>query len=282
MIFVGSINNEKGMQRSRRLFSTLNRYAKPVTMDDIIALDEDDSIAIITRNLLENFDLFSNNRVTKSKNKAIADKDKESITSIITLYQCNREMLKVFRKKRKKESPNKNRDKMSLKDYLKFRPDEKEIKLFENFCGEFCNAFKHEFKEVKDYLRKSIEKEKQPALQYRNSEDGGNLLFRPVGLLPFVQAVLEISNRTQESFNETFKNLKTREFYISKIPWKHVLWNPNEKTMIMGNQVIVKLFFLYFYKNVIKDWEIESLKKKYADRITLEEENIEEILLKLK
>ncbi len=52
--------------------------------------------------------------------------------------------------------------------------------------------------------------------------------------------------------------------------------------MIMGNQVIVKLFFLYFYKNVIKDWEIESLKKKYADRITLEEENIEEILLKLK
>ncbi len=84
---------------------------------------------MITRNLLENFDLFSNNRVTKSKNKAIADKDKESITSIITLYQCNREMLKVFRKKRKKESPNKNRNKMTLKVYFKFRPDEIEIKI---------------------------------------------------------------------------------------------------------------------------------------------------------
>ncbi len=37
VIFVGHIDNDKGMQRSRRLFITIYRYAKPVTMDDIIA-----------------------------------------------------------------------------------------------------------------------------------------------------------------------------------------------------------------------------------------------------
>src|ERR1044072_5381949 len=94
-IFVGHKNDQMGMRRSRRLFSTLNRYAKPVTMDDIIALDEDDSIAIITRELLETFDLFTSNRVTKNKNKAIQDNDKISFTSIITLYDCNYELLKL-------------------------------------------------------------------------------------------------------------------------------------------------------------------------------------------
>lgn len=282
VIFVGHINDEKGMQRSRRLFTTLNRYAKPVTMDDIIALDEDDSVAIITRNLLENFDLFSKNRVTKSQNKAISDKDKESITSIITLYQCNREILKIFRKKRKRESPNEIRDKKSLSGYLKFRPNEEEISLFENFCIEFWTSFKDQISEIKDYLERSTSNKEQPALQFRNSENGGNLLFRPVGLLPFVQATIEVFNRTEETFDSIFKKYNEMEFNINQTPWKQVLWNPNEKTMIMGNQVLVKLFFLYFYDNVIRNLELENLKKKYADRISFKGENLDEILTDIK
>lgn len=282
VIFVGHINDEKGKQRSRRLFTTLNRYAKPVTMDDIIALDEDDCVAIITRNLLENFDLFARNRVTKSKNKAISDKDKESITSIITLYQCNREILKTFRKKRKRESPNETRDKKNLNTYLKFRPDEEEIILFENFSIEFWTSFKNKITEIKDYLDKSTGNKEQPALQFRNSEDGGNLLFRPVGLLPFVQATLEVYNRIEESFDNIFEKYNEREFNISQIPWKQVLWNPNEKTMIMGNQGLVKLFFLYFYDDVIKSFELENLKKKYADRISFKGHNLDEVLTGIK
>ena len=42
-----------GFERTRRLFTTLNRYAKPVSKMDTIALDEDDSVAIVTRNLVE-------------------------------------------------------------------------------------------------------------------------------------------------------------------------------------------------------------------------------------
>jgi DNA sulfur modification protein DndB len=119
VVFVGHSNSDSGMQRSRRLFTTLNRYAKPVTMDDIIALDEDDSVAIITRNLLENFDLFTKDQVTKSQNKAILETDKKSITSIITLYQCNTELLKLFRKNRNSNGTITKRENKSLKEYLK-------------------------------------------------------------------------------------------------------------------------------------------------------------------
>jgi DNA sulfur modification protein DndB len=88
-IFIGHINDEEGMQRSRRLFTTLNRYAKPVSLDDIIALDEDDLVAITTRYLLEEYDLFTGDRVVYAKQKGIPPNNHSAITSIITLYQAN-------------------------------------------------------------------------------------------------------------------------------------------------------------------------------------------------
>ena len=58
-IFVGHRTDRPGRERTRRLFTTLNRYAKPVNKMQIIALDEDDSVAIITRRLLEDHVLFT-------------------------------------------------------------------------------------------------------------------------------------------------------------------------------------------------------------------------------
>ncbi len=58
VIFVAHQNEPKGMERTRRLFTTLNRYAKPVKKSEIIALDEDDIIAIVTRELVEKYPLF--------------------------------------------------------------------------------------------------------------------------------------------------------------------------------------------------------------------------------
>jgi hypothetical protein len=39
----------KGLQGTRRLFTTLNRYAKHVHKTEILALDEADAMAILTR-----------------------------------------------------------------------------------------------------------------------------------------------------------------------------------------------------------------------------------------
>jgi DNA sulfur modification protein DndB len=276
-IFIGHSSDDVGMQKSRRLFTTLNRYAKPVTMDDIIALDEDDSVAIITRQLLENFNLFKGQKVTKSKNKAIVDSNKEALTSIITLYQCNKELLKLFRYNRKRDNPKHTRDRLSLEKYLKFRPDEEEILLYYDFCIEFWEEFQNNIEDIYTYLNSDGN---EPALPFRDRDNGGNLLFRPVGILPFIQASTLIHRRTLGNFKDIFTKLNGLNLVMNIAPWKQVLWNPVENVMIMGAATIVKLLVLYTYgSDVIRSSEIRMLKEKYSSKLGIEEdEDIDKVL----
>jgi len=273
VIFIGHRNDVAGKERTRRLFSTLNRYAKPVTMDDIIALDEDDSIAIATRNLLENFNLFTDKRVTKSKNKAIPDTDRSSLTSIITLYQCNKELLKQFRLNAQ------FRSKQSLDEYLKFRPEEEEITSFVRFCESVWTSFSEEMEVIQAYLSSE---EDQAAAPFRNKDNGGNLLFRPVGILPFIQAVIEIHRRSGDSVDYVLNKFDQLDLTLDQKPWRNVLWNPNEKTMIMGSGGLVKLLLIYLYgDDLIRPSEERRLIDKYADKTGFEGENKAGVLIDL-
>ena len=78
-----------GVARTRRLFSTLNRYAKPVSKGDIIALDEDNAIAITTREMIEHHPLLSKPGamyLSREKAKQVPATDRTAITSVATLY----------------------------------------------------------------------------------------------------------------------------------------------------------------------------------------------------
>lgn len=268
VIFIGHKNTETGMERTRRLFSTLNRYAKPVTMDDIIALDEDDIVAITTRHLLENHQLFLGHNVTKSKNKAIPNEDKESFTSIITLYECNLELLKIFRYN--SNLTNSKKDKRSTSEFLRFRPDENTLSEFQNYVEDYWTSIIKAFK-LEDFIK---QKKTKKALEFRNNTDGGHLLFRPVGLLPFVKASCIIQKRNKKTFTQILKTLSDIDFSLNKAPWKQVIWNDIEKNMIMGNQPLTRQLIIYLYdKNLLTQKEIYSCNLKYSSALNDEKKN---------
>ena len=85
VIFISHKKTKQGEVRTRRLFSTLNRYAKPVNISEIIALDEEDNCAILTRELIENFDLFKG-KIAFSKARGINPSNSKSFTNIVLLY----------------------------------------------------------------------------------------------------------------------------------------------------------------------------------------------------
>ena len=270
-IFIGHKNDDDGMKKTRRLFSTLNRYAKPVTMDDIIALDEDDIVAITTRSLLEEFDLFIGKKVVYSKQKALSNTNFYALTSIITLYQCNLEIFKYYFQEKYIKKPTKS----NIDEFLKFRKSDKEIEEFYEFCSKFWDAFKKELKDIEDFL---VLKEK-PVKKYRNSK-GGNILFRPIGLLPFVKAAIKIKQRKQvKSFKSIFKELNKVNFNITKKPWNYVVWNPISERMIMNNSSLTELIFIYKYNNkLLTNKELEKLKSSYASKISYENEDLNKVL----
>ncbi|SFC93385.1 DGQHR domain-containing protein [Flexibacter flexilis DSM 6793] len=260
-IFIGHKNDDSGKQRTRRLFTTLNRYAKPVSPDYVIALEEDDVVAIMTRNLLEEYDLFTGKRVISAKQKAIPPKNKEAITSIITLYQANLELFKVFYEENFKKKPTKK----VLDKYLKFKPSNEEFEAYKSFCIRFWDAFKTKLSFISEYVN-TVE---NSAEAYRNNETGGNLLFRPIGILPFIKSSLLIYQRKQISFEQIFERFNNVNFEINTKPWLNVVWNPIEKKMIMNSDSVTQSLLIYLYSdNVLTAQEIKKLKEGYASKIS--------------
>ena len=72
LLVVAHQNTKAGRERTRRLFTTLNKTAKPVGKGDIIALDENDVMAIVTRYLVENEPRLSDKRIKFSQTDNIA------------------------------------------------------------------------------------------------------------------------------------------------------------------------------------------------------------------
>lgn len=278
VILIGHQKNKEGMERTRRIFSTLNRYAKPVSIGDIIALDEDDTVAIVTRNMLESFSLFMNDNISDDKKtKALADKDVKSFTSLIKLYETNKVIYKYytsFRDVTKRLHTNKEVD-----EFLKFRPKQTKIDDFEKYLTVFWTTFIDKFEGMKEYVASS---ETNAAASFRNREIGGLLYFRPVALPELIIAILETCFRTKISLAESMSVYSKLEMCISQEPWKNVLWDSERHTMIMANKTLVHLLLMFMQdKSKLKKTEIASLKKRYAKILNVELSDIEIKLNKL-
>ena len=263
VVFIGHKNDIEGKKRTRRLFTTLNRYAKPVKTDDIIALDEDDIVAITTRDLVEEFPLFEGDRIVYAGQKGISTHNKKAFTSIITLYQSNIEIFKeyYFEKFGKKATKSK------LDNYLKFRPSSEEIESFYNYLQKFWSLFYSNTEVISKFLSEKSDY----ASRFRNTK-GGNLLFRPVGLLPFINACIKIKHKTGSSYGDIFERMDELNFEINTDTWQHILWNPFKKNMIMSTKKLTELIIIYLYdNNLLTIKEIEKLKQDFASKKSLDD-----------
>lgn len=253
VIFIGHSKDEMGMQRTRRMFSTLNRYAKPVSLRDIIALDEDDVVAIASRNLIDNTDLFEIGRILDSKNKSIPDNNDMALTTIITYYECNKELLWLHVKDELVYGLDRKaiRGRSKINEYIRHRPSDEIIDLFTLECKNFWSAIVDECPEIKE--------SGVTIGEYRNS-NGGHLFFRPIALIPFVRATVRIKTLSQKSYREIIDAFPKQLLWIQDRLWKKIIWDDVLKKMIMGNAKLIELILLYIYNpNILTDKEAKKI-----------------------
>lgn len=217
-----------GWSRTRRLFTTLNRYAKPISKKDAIVMDEDDAVAIVTRNIIQEFSLFQGERLLHSNSKSLHPKNSEAFTNIITVYDVNEIILKS------KWGINK-----SFKQSQ--RPIDEMEKMYA-FVARFWQSLAESIEPVRELL-------KNPELSISESlrsREGGHLLFRPIGLTTYAEAFkLALISGWAEKM--TFEKLSRVNFDMTQAPWSGVVWHPgNRKMMAKGeNQKLAARLLAY-------------------------------------
>ena len=247
VILVAHKTDELGRQRTRRLFTTLNQYAKPVSQGEIIALSEDDTFAIVTRRLVDEYQGLSADFVPLYKTANIPVQDKRSLTSLISLYGVVKAISVPYGQRassRLKKGPS----------------DPATVSEFYIKATEFWDAVKETFPQVAEVL--SSKSEEEVAAKYRH-ENGGVLLFRPFCLVAFAKAVRVLMSR-DFSIADSLRALSGVQRDINKDPWRHVVWNPNKRTMINKNEPLVRNLLLRLAGQVLapRDFDLKAEYKK--------------------
>lgn len=251
VILIGHENNLEGKRRTRRLFSTLNRRARRVNENEIIALDEDDVVAIATRELAEDYELFMGNRLVNCANKNIPSTNKVAFTSILTLYEVNKILFGEICK-------GKGMSKAEQEKFLLYRPNEQEVTDIVKKIINFWTLLVSNVPVVSEYI--SLNESEISKKEYRSVE-GGNLLFRPIALSQFIISVLEYKKRKQVSYEEAFKQLGKIPMTIQERPWKNILWLENVKNIngrVRKKELMILMLFLAD-ETVLSEKEISGL-----------------------
>jgi len=270
VIFVGHSKDDAGMKRTRRMFSTLNRYAKPVSLRDIIALDEDDIVAIASRELIDNTEMFLGEKIFDAKTKALPENNNKAFTSIITYYECNKELLWLLVKDIEVKGLDEKliRGKSKIIEYIRHRPNDEVIDSFVDICMDYWLTL---FKECSDFMN-----DKDSLVgKYRNKK-GGHIFFRPVSLLPFTKVMVRIKDATSKDFATIINEFPKSILWIDHMLWRKIIWDNEQKKMIMGHKKMIELLLLYAYDDMLLTQSEKN--KVYADWGSIRDINDKELV----
>jgi len=261
VIFVSAKQDSVSRQRTRRLFSTLNRYAKPVNSRDIIALDEDNTVAIVTRRMISDYSLFSGKRInTEVPGKAIPPNDPFCITTIVSLHDSLDIILR-----------NEKLSKAEWQNFLRARPTDKIINNYYEKATKYWDGLKKHFREIKNLDK---HKRSSPIGKLRD-KNGGHLLFRPIGL-QIISEVVKMFSENGITQNRALRRLARIDYELSNKPWKGLLWEPIKKRMITRpeNQEIARKLLFYIAGGNLKrvGTDKDNLKRDYASAINWQDD----------
>ncbi|MFC1461719.1 DNA sulfur modification protein DndB, partial [Verrucomicrobiota bacterium] len=207
VLLVAHQNSPSGLERTRRLFTTLNKRAEAVSKGETIALDEDDVMAIIARRLVESHPFFTADRLALAAGNNLPPSDHQHLTTIGNLYDVLGILLSRIK------------GKCDLADLKYFRPSEKELDQYHSFTKRYFDLlYKHnqplqEFWDARDFS--------QIVKKYRGPF-GGNVFFRPIGMTVITEAVAQLANSCHLSI--AVRRVSELPQDLTGVPYVDVLW----------------------------------------------------------
>ena len=209
----------------RRIFSSLNRYAKPTDTDTNIIMDEDDAIAILTRRLLIEHEFFhwkggpdvSPKLKTKGKNLRSGD---PFFTTLQTLYSMNERLLRTARRERQN---------FASREYKQFNPGEDELDTLYAELDVYWNAILAELPVLRSDPTKMRAHDPRDADDDDELQD--SLLFWPIGQEVFADVIRVVLNRflpdpdhpSLEDVSDCVRVLADLSWDLHQPPWRGLI-----------------------------------------------------------
>lgn len=225
VIFVAHKVTPQGLEKTRRLFTNLNKTARPVSKGDIIALDEDDVMAICVRKLIEETDYFSEKRIAFVASNNMPSSNLESITTIGNLYDILAILFSESESSLKKKKA----------DLQRSRPSDSDLNAYFDLAKNYISLLADNFTEFRSFLNAA--NPSAVVAKYRGSH-GGKMLFRPVGLDILTRVVAKLTKSM--SLEDAVKLASKLPRDLTSAPFATLMWNTTTKTIGNANNVTLR------------------------------------------
>lgn len=213
VIFISHRNTADGIKRSRRLFTTLNKKAKLVSRESIIALDEDDICACITRYLVENTDFLRENYISFTVGSL---RDHRNVTTIGNIFDCVEKICAYH-----------------LGCTVGKVSDTKiDITTEAELYRLATEIYKHSFHMVLQ-LREIFLHEDPSAIviKYRGQDAANHLLYRPIGWEIYIDAIIKLLTEGYDVHDAVLK-ISEKDLFLDGSIFSKNLWSPDRKTIL--------------------------------------------------
>ncbi len=210
------VHQHNRLDKTRRLFTVLNKYAEKPKGAELIILDEDDAAAIVSRKLVtEHVQLSKSNGISNSKSANISSSDNTSFSTLVTINAVNKILFK------------------KTSTFYTTRPTDAILNSLYNKAALFWDTIFEAFPELIQYIDGEQNVEINDDLIHRQDESGGSLLLRPVGH----KLLATVYNKFETNERQDFIDRITQvDFNLSSPNWIYIYWN--EK--MIGKELTLK------------------------------------------
>ena len=248
VILVGHKDTRHGLERTRRLFTTLNKTARPVSKGEVIALDEDDVMAICVRYLLEQTDLFARNRIAFVASNNMPTANTTSLTTIGNLYDVLTILFTRAQSDLKKQKT----------DLQRVRPDAQTLEKYFTYSQNYFMQLRKHYRALDEFFAAT---DTNPVVRKYRGNHGGHVLFRPIGLEIITRVVARFTR--DMSISRAIKLAAKLPTSLNKEPYERLMWDPSRKTMLNGHKVTIREVLLYMVRKNAKNYSEATLLKRY-------------------
>jgi DNA sulfur modification protein DndB len=242
------------IERTRRLFTTLNKTAVPVSKMERILLDENDAMAITARRLVEEHAYFREPRIAMNHTNNLGVDEKIALTTIGNLYDVLLEIFLTTTGKRRKELEYRRPTTAELDKYYAGV-----VKYFTSLSG--IDAA------LDEYFAADSEEELQKVCKKHRNRKGGSVLMRPIGLFLVTEIAMSLMSRGHR-WKKVVAHLPLR---LNEPPYKGTIWS-SQSTIDPKRYALCRDMLMYMYGDPAVSKE--SLKKKISDVTKKKAENV--------